>query len=262
MRIALLGYGRIGRRHADNLRALRPDVDIVVYDPSVHPAKEAGFGEAASVDTALETATAAIIATPADAHLALMERCNDLRLPYLVEKPPVGLGQLEAFEAIVDAAPEGCAVGFQYRFHPVVAHLAAAADRYERVYEFEAREDLVGHYGRTVVETMGSHAIDLGLYLAGEAWRESLTTDGVRLRGAIEHITGARTIIDQRMDCGPRLSRLSDRLLYPDDEMYRAQLRSWLWWLISGERDARLATLQDGLAVVDVMAHIRQGVLA
>lgn len=262
MRVALLGYGRIGRRHADNLRALRPDVDILVYDPAVHPAKDAPFGEAASVNVALETATAAIIATPADRHLEIMERCNDLRLPYLVEKPPVGMGQLEAFEAIVDAAPEACAVGFQYRFHPVVAHLAAAADRYERVYEFEAHEDLVSVYGRTVVETMGSHAIDLALYLAGESWREALTTDGVRLRGSIEHITGARTIIDQRMDCGPRLSRLSDRLLYPDDAMYRAELAAWLDWLEGGVRDPRLATLQDGLAVVDVMAHIRQGVLA
>lgn len=261
MRIALLGVGRIGRRHLDNLLALRDDLEVVVYDPSVHPTKNDRILEAPSMDAALGYCHAAIIATPADAHLEAMRRCNGLRVPYLVEKPPVGLGQVADFESVVDEAPEGCAVGFNYRFHPVTAHLMAAADRYERVYEFEAHEDLVGVYGRTVVETMGSHAIDLALFLAGETWREALVTDGVLLRGALEHITGARTIIDQRMDCGPRLSRLSDRLLYPDDEMYRSELRAWLDWMQTGKRDARLATLQDGLAVVDVMAHIRQGVV-
>lgn len=262
MRVALFGCGRIGKRHLANLRALDPHGEVVVYDPAEHPTENPYLLDGLASAIPLDSCDAAIIATPADTHLEIMQRCNAERVPYLVEKPPVGFGQLEAFESVVGTAPDGCAVGFNYRFHPVTQHLMAAGDRYERVYEFEAREDLVGHYGRTVVETMGSHAIDLALFLAGEIWRESLVTDGVRLRGSLEHFSGARTTIDQHMDRGPRLSRLSDRLLYPDDGMYRAQLFAWLDWLRTGTRDPRLATLTDGLAVVDVMAHIRQEVTA
>jgi predicted dehydrogenase/RimJ/RimL family protein N-acetyltransferase len=78
LRVAVLGQGSIGRRHAGLLREL--GADVITFDP-VAPADTSD--EAA----ALDGAAAAVVASPSSLHEDQALRCIAAGVPVLVEKP-------------------------------------------------------------------------------------------------------------------------------------------------------------------------------
>lgn len=249
MRILILGNGSIGQRHIRSLQALRPGVTIVTVDP-LAPADYRGY------EFALDKGRydAAIIASPMENHiehmLELAERC----IPFLCEKPLAVRG-LTGRSAVEAAAGLRCSVGFQWRYHPVIT---ANRETWERncLLKFTASQNMVDKYGLTCLETIGSHVIDLALWVLGPALEVDMQTDGRTVNGTITHAHG---LSEYRLDMtkDPRISYVVSGTdaasLPPNDQMYIDELADFLSYVETGIHPARLATLADGLAVQQVM---------
>ncbi len=85
MRVAVIGQGSIGRRHAAILLELGQEV--AVYDPSHEVRMPDGVLRAASARECLAGADAAVVASPSSAHPADARTAIELGVPVLVEKP-------------------------------------------------------------------------------------------------------------------------------------------------------------------------------
>jgi len=254
-----LGLGSIGSRHYKNLRALRPDAQLVTVDPN--PAKGANYRDWLHAIMENADADGAVVATPGRLHMAHMKVLAEKRIPFLVEKPPCVPEQTAKYSnlagmiyMVLQDLP--CAVGFQYRFHPALHGLTADGN-----ITFHAQENLLTRYGPDVLSVTGCHVVDLALYLLGPAREVELVQDGHQMLGRIMHVSGLTSSYDIRIDRGPRQSWLAvgERVyeLTADDGMYVDELAAWLAWLEGGEQDGKLATLRDGLAVMQVLEQTR-----
>ena len=125
---------------------------------------------------------------------------------------------------------------------------------------FVASDDLAGRYGADVPGIMGAHAFDLAIRILGKPRRVNLRTDGVYMKGNIAHLLG-ESLYSYSMNtpyrvsmvaCGPKIINLT-----PDDAPYKREMEAFLTLVETGKRDPRLATLADGLAVVEVLAQVR-----
>ncbi|MEW5728897.1 MAG: Gfo/Idh/MocA family oxidoreductase [Pseudomonadota bacterium] len=135
-RIAVLGLGSIGLRHARNALALGLEAVGFDPDPTRRALLEAAGGKAvADRDQALEGAFAAVVATPSELHKSDLERCVNARAHVLVEKPLAHT--LDGLQPLLDAArADGVlvAAGFNLRFRAAVvaARALLAAGRLGR----------------------------------------------------------------------------------------------------------------------------------
>lgn len=123
MRIALIGAGRIGRMHA-RLLAVTEGVDELLVADTDHERASAvatyvGATAASSVDDALRTADAVVIAAATPAHAALIAACIDLRKPTFCEKP-LGKDLASTLDAAcrIEKSRIPFQLGFQRRFDP------------------------------------------------------------------------------------------------------------------------------------------------
>lgn len=85
MRVAVVGQGSIGRRHAGILGELGHEV--VAFDPSPASESPPGVLRSGSLYECLEQADAAIVASPSSEHVADARTAIELGVPVLVEKP-------------------------------------------------------------------------------------------------------------------------------------------------------------------------------
>lgn len=262
-RFLIIGYGSIGKRHARNLAALLPLVAIAVVDPL--------YG-ATQFEEALDypDLRGAIIATSTDQHLSHLLRLQERGIPVYLEKPVCTIEQYgndytRDRLGYLSRQPWKCAVGFQYRYHPVADRLLRSP-RTDHL-AFTAQDDLIAKYGPTVAETMASHSLDLALTVQGLARTSEFYTDGKAFSGKMYHTSGASSVFDLRIDKGPRQSRLD--VLYerggsvymtfdPDDQMYHRALEDWLRWVMAGRSSQRLARLSDGLRVMELLSGAKQ----
>jgi predicted dehydrogenase/RimJ/RimL family protein N-acetyltransferase len=124
MRIAVVGQGSIGRRHAAIVVALGHD--LAVYDPSPAVQPPLGAFVARSAHECLEGADAAVVASPSNNHVADARAAIELGLPVLVEKP-LALDAARAAELDCLARERGTmlSVAMNLREHPGVQALAA-----------------------------------------------------------------------------------------------------------------------------------------
>ncbi|MFD7068325.1 Gfo/Idh/MocA family oxidoreductase [Streptomyces sp. NPDC059913] len=129
--IAVLGVGRIGSLHAENLMAADPGLDLVVHDPDTGAARvladRLGARVADDLTTALSVRDGIVIATPSHTHPRLVEAGVERGLAVFCEKP-VATTPAET-RAVVDlAARRGTPVqiGFQRRRDPGYAGMRAA----------------------------------------------------------------------------------------------------------------------------------------
>ncbi|MEM8728547.1 MAG: inositol 2-dehydrogenase [Pseudomonadota bacterium] len=130
--ICVLGCGRIGRMHVDNIAA-HPRAELAgvfdVHAPSAEACAEAhGVPSFASADAAiLASATEAVlIATPTDTHVDLIEACVTAGKPVLCEKPiDLSLERVNALKSRISDADVPIMLGFVRRFDP--GHAAAKA---------------------------------------------------------------------------------------------------------------------------------------
>lgn len=123
MRIALLGAGRIGQMHG-RLVVEQPDVDeVVVFDVDHGKARECanatGGRVAASVEAAMGSADAVLIAASTDVHASLVAMAVNRGLPAFCEKPlGLDLAGTEALVEQIELVGATVQVGFQRRFDP------------------------------------------------------------------------------------------------------------------------------------------------
>jgi predicted dehydrogenase/RimJ/RimL family protein N-acetyltransferase len=124
MRVAVVGQGSIGRRHAEIALALGHE--LTVYDPDPAAAPPPGARTAASVSECLEAADAAIVASPSSVHVAHARAAIELGVPVLVEKP-LALDAARAAELDWQARERGTmlSVAMNLREHPGVRALSS-----------------------------------------------------------------------------------------------------------------------------------------
>lgn len=124
MRVAVLGQGSIGRRHAEIALALGHELTVYDPDPAVVPAS--GALPSASARECLEGADGAIVASPSSVHAAHARMAIELRVPVLVEKP-LALDAVHAAELDLLARERGTmlSVAMNLREHPGVQALSA-----------------------------------------------------------------------------------------------------------------------------------------
>ena len=131
MRIAVLGLGSIGLRHARNLAAR--GLDVIGFDPDREQCIELevmGQAVGGSREELLAVSDAVVIASPSELHLDDLAATVEAGCHALVEKP---IGHTVAgFEALFDSADEqGLCIfsGMNLRFHPAVQAAKADLDR-------------------------------------------------------------------------------------------------------------------------------------
>ena len=135
--VGLVGCGVIGQIHADTLRLLVEDGEIVpvaAADP-LPAARQAALHNcpfayttddpaAVVADPAVE---AVLVATPTDTHAGLVRAAMAHGKPVLCEKPLAPtFADVAALAADVESARTTAQVGFHQRFHPIVAALREA----------------------------------------------------------------------------------------------------------------------------------------
>jgi myo-inositol 2-dehydrogenase / D-chiro-inositol 1-dehydrogenase len=120
MQIAQLGAGRIGVMHAGLLAELHGAQNLIVAD--VDPERARGVAEqtgarSASVEEAIATADALVIAASSTAHTALIRAGLERRIPIFCEKPLApDLEETKRLVEEIEAAGIGFQLGFQRRF--------------------------------------------------------------------------------------------------------------------------------------------------
>jgi len=140
VRVLIAGLGAIGQRHARNLRALRPDVELHAFrqrrlrhvvtealqrDDSRDVEAELGITPHEDLDAALAARpNATFICTPSALHLEVALQAAAVGCHLFIEKPVShtidGLGRLRALVTQHDLV---AVVGCQWRFHPAVVRL-------------------------------------------------------------------------------------------------------------------------------------------
>jgi myo-inositol 2-dehydrogenase/D-chiro-inositol 1-dehydrogenase len=127
MRVAVIGTGSMGGRHAELLAGL-PGVDEVLVADAL-PSRAATVaravgGRALDHDDALAAADAVVVATPAELHAMTVGAAIDRGLPVLCEKPlTADLPSTTALVRRIEEMGAHVEVGFQRRHDP--AYLAA-----------------------------------------------------------------------------------------------------------------------------------------
>jgi predicted dehydrogenase/RimJ/RimL family protein N-acetyltransferase len=187
VRIAVIGHGSIGRRHA--AIALELGHEVAVYDPSPAVQPPPGVLVAASPHECMTGADAAVVASPSSEHVSDARAAIELGVPVLVEKP-LALDFAHAAELDCLAQKRGVmlSVAMNLREHAGVQALATllAEDAVGRVLRasswcgswlpgwrpdsdyrrgYSARADL----GGGVLLDVAVHELDYLLWLAGPA---------------------------------------------------------------------------------------------
>jgi myo-inositol 2-dehydrogenase/D-chiro-inositol 1-dehydrogenase len=135
-RLAVVGLGRIGRLHADNLATRVRGAELAAVVDAIEPlARELGARHgvvsAVSVDDVIAEAVldGVVVAAPSALHPELVSQVAAAGLPVFCEKP-VGLDAEDCAGAVAAAEAAGVAVqvGFQRRFDPDWRAVRAALD--------------------------------------------------------------------------------------------------------------------------------------
>lgn len=176
-RIALIGYGAIGRHHARNLRTLGTADFLGVHDCDASARDRAttdGYATFATFDHLLgERPDAVVLAVPTGAHHALGKRCLQAGLGLFVEKPIARTScEGEDLVALANDRRLPLMVGYVERYNPAViaARDFMAHGGIGRVFSISARRlGLIPAriQDADVILDIGVHDIDLAAFLTG-----------------------------------------------------------------------------------------------
>jgi UDP-N-acetylglucosamine 3-dehydrogenase len=167
MKVGIVGYGSIGKRHADNAQVLGHE--IVVYDPLVR--RDVKFER-----MIYEQCDVVVVATPSPAHEGPLRAAIEHRRHVLMEKPiSTSVGMLPIL--LGDATEKNLVVmmGNNLRFHPCVqqakewiddgkigtpvwAHFICGQESTKPLYLSDG-----------VILNTGAHEVDMALHLLGPA---------------------------------------------------------------------------------------------
>ena len=127
----VVGSGSIAKRHIRNLRELYPDAEVVCVSSSGRHIVASDVGATRTFDTVeaavLNNPDIAIVASPANFHLAHSESILKANIPVLIEKPLcVELSDLRRFS--FDQMKSKVAVGYNLRFMPAAKAVKCVID--------------------------------------------------------------------------------------------------------------------------------------
>src|SRR6476661_2303461 len=126
MRVAVIGLGSAGARHARILLELGHEV--VGFDPAAPPHEDIELSD--TLDAAIGRADAVIVASPNSLHAEQALAALELRKPVLVEKPlAVTVVDAERVTAAAERTGAVCGVAMNLRFHPGVLELKRLVDQ-------------------------------------------------------------------------------------------------------------------------------------
>jgi UDP-N-acetylglucosamine 3-dehydrogenase len=168
-KVALLGLGAMGRRHARVFAALAGRFEVVGgFDVNAGACPPAGVALLRGELDAIARAQVVVVATPIEAHAATVTRALSAGRHVLVEKPLCA--QADEARKLVARARAGGArlfVGHSERFNPVVRALARLV-RGDPALTIElTREGPAKPCGSSVLLNLGVHDFDLAAYLGG-----------------------------------------------------------------------------------------------
>lgn len=289
MKIGVVGYGSIGKRHAANARVLGHEVKG--YDPLVIVKRDFKFER-----ELYDWCDAAVIATPSNIHEAGLRACVERGKHVLVEKPiSVGLGQLETLLRIADEKKLVVMMGNNLRFHPVTEALEAAVGRWRdddvdvlwANFICATTTDKSAYLSDGVILCTGSHEVDLALHLFGPATVViACTSHDVTADFVLQHEGGVRSsfhldfetqreirqitigcrqaslVVDlpgrtmKSFDCNGMDYMTKFRGSYDDD--YREEMQNFISRIEKPNGWVDGATGKDGLAVLKVLLDVRK----
>ena len=195
-RISVLGCGRIGRMHADNIAA-HPRAELAgVFDidgPSAEDVAErhnvANFATADEAITS-DAVDGVLIATPTSTHVEFLETSVKAGKPVLCEKPiDLSLARVDALKERIAGTDVPIMLGFVRRFDPghSAARQAAACGEIGELHQVIITSRDPGMAPDAYIETSGGifrdmtiHDLDLARFLLGEEIAEVFAT-GSRL---------------------------------------------------------------------------------
>lgn len=167
MKVGVVGYGSIGKRHADNLKKLGHQV--VVYDPD-YDISGVRFER-----HIYETCPAVVIATPSPAHWGCIRAAAERGCHMLVEKP-IATGDIMGLQASLDLATSKGAVvmmGNNLRFHSCVIKMQKWVPQIGALrwasFMCATKTEKPLYRSDGVILNTGSHEVDLALHLLGPA---------------------------------------------------------------------------------------------
>jgi UDP-N-acetylglucosamine 3-dehydrogenase len=167
-RVAIVGLGAMGRRHARVVSSLQDRFEVVgVYDEHVDRRSCPGIATLGTEAEAIACSDVIVVATPNAAHAATATRALAAGRHVLVEKPLCALGaEARALEALARGSAR-LFVGHSERFNPVIRALGRLV-RGERVAAIDLlRVGPTRPTGCGVLVNLGVHDLDLAAYLGG-----------------------------------------------------------------------------------------------
>lgn len=286
--IGILGLGSIGSRHRENL--MQMGLRVIYYDP--------GHNFSDSRNDVLNNSDAFVIASPTKEHYRDLLDCIDRKKPILVEKPVVPLrSQLNVFTSFYNESTP-VTVGNNLRFHPCVVRtkqILESGDIGDVVwagFQCSQYNEKPAYLRDGVTLNWGAHEVDLALLFLGPGKLEAAcindqdttadliirhdhATSSVHLdylvnpqargygihgtKGSVGVDLVKRALIIHKNGHEPELTHYKDSS-YDDD--YRAEMESFVTVQVNGlPRQSRpaAATLQDGLAALDILLKAKEG---
>jgi myo-inositol 2-dehydrogenase / D-chiro-inositol 1-dehydrogenase len=226
LRIGVIGVGRIGRMHAELLARRIPGVAVTRVQDAHHDSARAvadtlGIAAAGDVDELLGApdVDAVAICTPTDTHADLIVAAAQAGKAVFCEKPvSLDLVEVDRALAAVDAAGVPFQIGFNRRFDPAHAAVAAAVAAGEvgdpQLVRISSRDpapppvDYIRHSGGIFLD-MTIHDFDMARFVTGSEVVEVYARGAVRIDPEIgsagdvdtavvmlEHANGCLTTID------------------------------------------------------------------
>jgi predicted dehydrogenase len=213
-RIAVVGLGRIGRLHAENLATRVGSAELVaVVDPVEHLARNVadnlGAGWSSSLEVPLSDAAldGVVVAAPSAAHAALVKLVASAGTNVFCEKP-LGVDPGACADAVAAAQAAGIQlqVGFQRRFDRDWRALKSAVDdgvlgtielfrcSHRNVRPPRAAAQLGG-----ILVDVASHDLDAARWLAGEiaeVYADAASADAATAVLALRFESGGSGLID------------------------------------------------------------------
>ena len=184
LRLCLIGTGRIGRLHAQNVATIEGATIKAIVDPDLKAAAAVAerFGARVFADAAEAIQTmeldAVLICSPTDTHVAMIELAAAARLAIFCEKPvDLNLDRVIRAIKVVEQAGVFFTIGFDRRFDPAhrEAHDVRVSGHLGKLEQMSlmARDPAPppAEYVRRsggIFRDMMIHDIDQARYLAGE----------------------------------------------------------------------------------------------
>jgi predicted dehydrogenase len=191
MKIGVVGYGSIGRRHAAN--AAKLGHEVLVYDPVLPKADRVAFER-----EIYEECDAIVVATPTMFHEQGLRTCVERGKHVLMEKPIAAqIGVLPLLLAAADEKGLVVMMGNYLRLHPCVQQVKqwlGAGEIDEPLWaNFICAHTTEKYTSDGVVLNTGAHEVDLALYLFGPATCFLAHESDTSAHFALLHDSGVRS---------------------------------------------------------------------